>query len=446
MSAATRQMHLGVFVLGAGNHSAGWRWAGAAVSNNDLTVIQEIARIAEHGKFDLLFVSDGLDYEQGDLPSFMCRFEPTSLISVLSAHTTRLGLGATVSTSFTEPYNVARLFASIDHISQGRAAWNVVTSSRPKAALNFSLDRQMDHELRYQRAEEFVDVVKGLWDCWEDGALVADKASGAYIDDSKVRPLDHRGRYFQVKGPMSIARCPQGHPVIIQAGGSPSGLELAARTADVAFSVVQELDSAKKAYTDLKGRMAKYGRSPEQLSVLPGVMPIIGASEAEAKEKLNRLQSWLTPTNALTLVTGRIGYDVSGYPLDGPVPPPPPSEGGRTFHRVLYDMARRQNMTLRDLYNLTAAARGHWVICGTPAGIADILEEWFVEGAADGYNILPAYFPGAFADFVDLVVPELQHRGLVRRDYEGQTLRDQLGLSRTVPPARLRQAAGANRD
>ena len=338
---------------------------------------------------------------------------------------------------------MARLFASIDHISQGRAAWNVVTSSRPKAALNFNFDRQMDHELRYQRAEEFVDVVKGLWDCWEDGALVADKASAVYIDDSKIRPLDHKGRFFQVKGPMNIARCPQGHPVIIQAGGSPSGLELAARTADVVFSVVQELDSAKKAYADLKGRMAKYGRSPEQLSILPGVMPIIGASEAEAKEKLNRLQSWLTPTNALTLVTGRIGYDVSGYPLDGPVPPPPSSEGGRTFHRVLYDMARRQNMTLRDLYNLTAAARGHWVICGTPAGIADILEEWFVEGAADGYNILPAYFPGAFADFVDLVVPELQHRGLFRRDYEGQTLRDHLGLPRAAPPARLRQAAGA---
>jgi N-acetyl-S-(2-succino)cysteine monooxygenase len=442
LSAATRQMHLGVFVLGAGNHSAGWRWEGAAVSNNDLAVIQKVARIAERGKFDLLFVSDGLDYEQGDLPSFMCRFEPTSLISVLSAHTTRLGLGATVSTSFTEPYNVARLFASIDHLSQGRAAWNVVTSSRSKAALNFNFDRQMDHELRYQRAEEFVDVVKGLWDCWEDGALVADKASGVYIDDSKIRPLDHKGRFFQVKGPMNIARCPQGQPIIIQAGGSPSGLELAARTADVVFSVVQELDSAKKAYADLKGRMAKYGRSPEQLSVLPGVMPIIGASEAEAKEKLDRLQSWLTPTNALTLVTGRIGYDVSGYPLDGPVPPPPPSEGGRTFHRVLYDMARRHNMTLRDLYNLTAAARGHWVICGTPTGIADTLEEWFVEGAADGYNILPAYFPGAFADFVDLVVPELQHRGLFRRYYEGQTLRDHLGLPRAAP-ARLRQAAGA---
>src|SRR6201997_3734787 len=374
----------------------------------------------------------------------MRRIETTSLISGLRGHTTRLGLGATVSTSFTEPYNVARLFASIDHISRGRAAWNVVTSSRPKAALNFSFERQMDHELRYQRAEEFVDVVKGLWDCWEDGALVANKATGVYIDDNKVRPLDHKGRFFQVKGPMSIAPSPQGHPVIIQAGGSSSGLELAARTADVVFSVVQELESAKKAYADLNGRMAKYGRSPEQLSVLPGVMPIIGASEAEAKEKLDRLQSWLTPTNALTLVSGRIGYDVTGYPLDAPVPAPPPGDNGsQTFHKVLYEAARRQNMTLRDLYNLTAAARGHWVVCGTPARIADTLEEWFVEGAADGYNILPAYFPGAFADFVDLVVPELQHRGVFRRDYEGQTLRDHLGLARAAAPARLRQAAGA---
>ena len=443
MSAAQRQMHLGVFVLGAGNHSAGWRYEGAAVSNNDLAVIQEIARTAERGKFDLLFVSDGLDYEPGDLPSFMCRFEPTSLISVLSACTSRLGLGATVSTSFTEPYNVARLFASIDHISNGRAAWNVVTSSRPKAALNFNLDRQMDHELRYARAEEFVDVVTGLWDCWEDGALVADKASGLYIDESKVHPLNHKGQFFRVAGPINTARCPQGHPVIIQAGGSPSGLDLAARTADVVFSVVQELASARKAYGDLKGRMAKYGRAPDKLAVLPGVMPIIGRSEAEAKDKLSQLQSWLTPTNALTLVTGRIGYDVSGYPLDGPVPPPPPSEGGRTFHRVLYEYARREKMTLRDLYNLTAAARGHWVVCGTPSHIADTLEEWFIEGAADGFNILPPYFPGAFADFVDLVVPELQRRGLFRRAYRGTTLRDHLGLPRIAAPGASHEAGAA---
>jgi FMN-dependent oxidoreductase (nitrilotriacetate monooxygenase family) len=318
-----------------------------------------------------------------------------------------------------------------------------VTSTAPAAALNFSREQHMEHEHRYEVANEFVDVVKGLWDCWEDGAIVADKASGRFIDASKVRPLDHKGRFFQVKGPLNMARCPQGHPVIIQAGGSPSGLELAARTADVVFSVVQELAPAQAAYADLKGRMAKYGRSPDEIAVLPGVMPIIGASEAEAREKLAKLQSWITPTNAATLVATRIGYDVSGHPLDGPVPPPPPSEGGQTFHRVLYEMAKRENMTLRDLYNLTAAARGHWVICGTPKSIADTLEEWFAGGAADGFNILPPYFPGAFADFVDLVVPELQRRGLFRRDYQGTTLRDHFGLAPVPAPTRRQQAVGA---
>jgi FMN-dependent oxidoreductase (nitrilotriacetate monooxygenase family) len=444
MSAAKRQMHLGVFVLGTGNHSAGWRYEGAATSNNQLSVIQEIARIAERGRFDLLFVSDGLVMDPGDHPSFLCRFEPTTLISVLSAATTHIGLGATVSTSFNEPYNVARIFASIDHISRGRAAWNVVTSSQPRAALNFSRDKHMEHELRYEVANEFVDVVRGLWDCWEDGAIVADTVTGRYIDAAKVRPLDHKGRFFQVKGPINMARSPQGHPVIIQAGGSPSGLDLAARTADVVFSVVQELPSAQAAYADLKGRLAKYGRHPDQLAILPGVMPIIGRSEAEAKDKLALLQSWLTPTNALTLVSGRIGYDVTGYPLDGPVPAPPPGENGsQTFHKVLYETARRHNMTLRDLYNLTAAARGHWVVCGTPTHIADTLEEWFVEGAADGFNILPPYFPGAFADFVDLVVPELQRRGLFRAEYAGTNLRDHFGLARVPAPARGSEAAGA---
>ena len=435
-----RQMHMGVFVLGTGNHSAGWRYEGAATSHMELPVMHEIARIAERGKFDLLFISDSMVMDPGDHPSFMCRFEPTTLISVLSAATTHIGLGATVSTSFSEPFNVARMFGSIDHISNGRAAWNVVTSSNPKAALNFNRDEHLEHELRYLRANEFVDVVRGLWDCWDDGAIIADKASGRFIDASKVRRLDHKGRFFQVRGPVNMARCPQGHPVIIQAGGSPSGLELAARTADVVFSVVQELESAKAAYADLKGRMAKYGRSPDTIAVLPGVMPIIGATDAEAREKLAKLQGWLTPTNAAILVSSRIGYDVSGHPLDGPVPPPPPFQGSRTFSRVLYETAQREKMTLRDLYNLTAAARGHWVLCGTPQCIADTLEQWFTERAADGFNILPPYFPGAFAEFVDLVVPELQRRQLFRCDYQGTTLRDHFGLAR-VPASMARQEA-----
>jgi N-acetyl-S-(2-succino)cysteine monooxygenase len=440
MGADRGRMHLGVFVLGTGNHQAGWRYEGAATSHMQLPVMQEIARIAERGKFDLLFISDSMVMEPTDHPSFMCRFEPTTLITALSACTTYIGLGATVSTSFSEPFNVARIFGSIDHLSGGRAAWNVVTSSNAKAALNFNRDEHLEHELRYARAQEFVDVVMGLWDCWEDDAIVADKETGQYVDADKVRPLNHKGRFFQVKGPLNQARPPQGHPVIIQAGGSPSGLELAARTADVVFSVVQELEPAKAAYADLKSRMAKYGRAPEEIAILPGVMPIIGATEAEAREKLAKLQSWITPTNAITLVASRIGYDVTGHDLDGPVPPPPPFQGSRTFTSVLYEMARREGMTLRDLYNLTAAARGHWVICGTPSKIADILEEWFVEKAADGFNILPAYFPGAFAEFVDLVVPELQRRDLFRHDYEGTTLREHFGLAPVPSPSVARQA------
>ena len=440
MTTPARQMHLGVFVLATGNHIAGWRHDGAFTSHVDLPVMQAIARIAERGKFDLLFISDSVVMDPTDHPSFMCRFEPTTLITILSACTTHIGLGATVSTSFSEPFNVARIFSSIDHISAGRAAWNVVTSSNAKAALNFNLDEQIEHELRYERANEFVDVVCGLWDCWQPDAVVADKATGQYVDAAKVQPLNHKGRFFQVRGPINMARCPQGHPVIIQAGGSPSGLELAARTADVVFSVVQELGPAKAAYADLKGRMTKYGRAPEQLAVLPGVMPIVGETDAEARAKLAQLQSWITATNAATLVTSRLGYDVSGYPLDGPVPPPPLSQGGRTFHNVLYEMAQREKLTLRELYDLTAAARGHWVICGTPRKIADTLEEWFTDGAADGFNILPAWFPGAFDEFVDLVVPELQRRGLFRRDYAGRTLREHFDLPRIAAPAVPHQA------
>ncbi|MEJ0020351.1 MAG: LLM class flavin-dependent oxidoreductase [Acetobacteraceae bacterium] len=441
MTASGRQMHLGVFVLGTGNHMAGWRMDGAFATHMELPVMQEIARIAERGKFDLVFISDSMAMDPTDHPSFMARFEPTTLITALAGCTTHVGLGATVSTSFAEPFNVARVFGSIDHISGGRSAWNVVTSSNPKAALNFNLDEHIEHEQRYARANEFVDVVRGLWNGWDDGAIVADKATGRFIDPAKVRALNHEGRYFKVRGPLNMARCPQGHPVIIQAGGSPSGLELAARTADVVFSVVQELAPARAAYADLKDRMAKYGRDPASLAVLPGVMTIIGDSDAEARETLAKLQGWITPTNAATLVASRLGYDVSGHPLDGPVPPPPAGLNSQTFPFVLYEMAKRERMTLRDLYNLTAAARGHWVLCGTPLGIADTLEEWFTGGAADGFNMLPAWFPGGFSDFVEQVVPELQRRGLFRQEYAGTTLRDHLGLARV--PAALRQHAAA---
>ena len=430
MSAPARQMHLGVFWAGAGNHSAGWRYEGAAARNSSWPVVVAGAQTAERGKLDLFFIADGLFMDPGDFPSFVSRFEPTTLIAALATVTQRVGLGATVSTSFSEPFNVARAFATVQHISAGRAAWNVVTTYNDRAVLNFSGEKLNAHDLRYEIAGEFVDVVKGLWNTWEPGAIVADKASGVFIDRAKVHALDHKGRFFSVKGPLNLERCPHGHPLIIQAGGSPAGQELSARSADLVFSVVNgDHASAKAAYDSLKARVVRHGRAPDALKILPGVMPIIGETDAAAKAQLDRLQGWLTPTNALTLVSGRVGFDVSAYPLDGPVPEPSATGRSESFSNALLDLARREKMTLRDLYNLTAAARGHWVVCGTPQRIADVLEEWFTGGLADGFVVMPAYFPGAFDDFVDRVVPELQRRGLFRRDYAGPTLRDHLGQS-----------------
>ena len=425
-------MHLAVFVLGTGNHSAGWRHDGAFDSNCVWPVLESIAKTAERGKFDLFFVSDGLTADANDQPSFVTRFEPTTLLGAVSLVTRHVGLGATVSTSFSQPFHVARVFASLDHLSGGRAAWNVVTTTNEKAALNFSHE-PIPHDLRYEIASEFVDVVRGLWDCWDDGAVIADRKSGQYLDKSKLRPLNHKGRFFSVQGPVNIQRSPQGQPVIIHAGGSPPGQELAARVADVVFTVVAEPSSAKRSYDELKARVAKHGRDPNDVKILAGVMPIVGRTDAEAKAQLDLLQSWITDTSAIPLVSQRLGHDISGYPLDGPVPDFPQTERGQTFSKTLLELARRENMTLRDLYNLIAAAHGHWVIYGTPDRIADILEEWFLEGRADGYIVMPPFFPGAFDDFVDLVVPELQQRGLFRREYSGTSLLDHLGIRRDKP-------------
>jgi FMN-dependent oxidoreductase (nitrilotriacetate monooxygenase family) len=433
MPATKRQMHLGLFVLGTGNHTAGWRMEGSFQTSLSIPVMTRIAQIAERGKFDLFFISDSATMDPGDHPSFLNRFEPMTLLSALSMVTSHIGLGATVSTSYNEPYNVARFMSSLDHISNGRAAWNVVTSSNAASFLNYGKERP-EHDLRYEIASEFVDVVRGLWDCWDDGAIIADHASGTFVDKSKVRPLNHKGRFFNVKGPINMMRSPQGQPIIIQAGGSPSGQDLSARSADLVFSVVNgDPVSAKAAYDSLKERVIKHGRQPAQLPILPGLMPIVGDSDQEAREQLARLQGWLSSSNALTLVSQRLGHDISKYPLDGPIPDFPQTQGGQAFSKTLFEMARREKMTLRDLYNITAAARGHWVVAGTPKRIADTMEEWFTGGLADGFVVMPAYFPGAFDDFVDKVVPELQRRGLYRREYSGSTLRDHLGLERPAP-------------
>ncbi|SOC45303.1 FMN-dependent oxidoreductase (nitrilotriacetate monooxygenase family) [Rhizobium subbaraonis] len=426
----TRKIHFGLFLLGTGSHVAGWRVPGAMDSFQDIEMVRQIAAEAERGLFDLIFMGDNLNADPAAHPSYTARLEPLTLLSAVAGATRHIGLGATVSTTYSDPFTVARLFASLDHISGGRAAWNAVTTANPAAAANFGT-LHPDHSRRYEIAEEFLTVVRGLWDCWADDAIVADRKTGIYIDPAKVRPLDHEGAHFKVKGPLNIGRSPQGQPVVLQAGGSGPGQELAAKSADVVFSVTQDLDEARAFYRSVKGRLAKYGRSEESMVVLPGVMPIVGRTEREAHDKLAELQGFISETNALSLLSDRFGTDMSAYDLDGPVPADlVPSDNYHAFAKVMLDKAKRENMRLRDVYNLMAAARGHWVLCGTPDYVADTLETWFATGAADGFNIMPSHFPSGLTDFVDLVVPILQERGLYRTEYEGKTLRDRMGLER----------------
>ncbi|WP_395346624.1 LLM class flavin-dependent oxidoreductase [Variovorax sp. UC122_21] len=424
-----RQMHLGLFLLGTGSHSAGWRYPGAVKSFLDLPAMQRIAQTAERACFDMIFLGDNLNADFATHPSYTLRHEPLTLLSALAMGTRHVGLGATMSTTYSDPYTVARVFASLDHLSGGRAAWNAVTTSHAGAAANFGTVHP-DHARRYEMAGEFVDVVKGLWDCWDDDAVVADVDGGTYIDTSKVHALDHEGAFFKVKGPLNTSRSPQGRPVVLQAGGSEPGTDLAARTADVVFSVAQDMEEARKAYAALKAKLPRYGRQASDVTVLPGVMPVVGRTDREAREKLNRLQGFIGTGNALGVLSERFGVDFSSYDLDAPVPELPPSDAYQAFTKVLLSKARRDGMSLRDLYSLTAAARGHWVLCGSAENVADTLQQWFESGAADGFNVMPPYFHEGFDDFVELVVPILQRRGLFRSSYAGPLLRDQLGLLR----------------
>jgi len=428
----TRKIHFGLFLLGTGSHVAGWRMPGAMDSFQDIDMVRQIACEAERGLFDLIFMGDNLHADPAAHPSYTARLEPLTLLSAIAGATRHIGLGATVSTTYSDPFTVARAFASLDHLSGGRAAWNAVTTANPTAAANFGTIHP-DHAKRYEIAEEFLSVVRGLWDCWADDAIVADRETGLYIDPAKVRSLDHEGAHFKVKGPLNIGRSPQGQPIVLQAGGSGPGQELAAKSADVVFSVTQDLDEARAFYRSVKDRLPKYGRAEDSMVVLPGVMPIVGRTEREAHDKLAALQGFISETNALSLLSDRFGVDMSVYDLDGPIPDDlEPSDNYHAFARVMLDKARRENMRLRDVYNLMAAARGHWVLCGTPQYIADTLETWFSTGAADGFNIMPSHFPEGLTDFVDMVVPILQERGIYRTEYEGKTLRDRMGFERPL--------------
>jgi FMN-dependent oxidoreductase (nitrilotriacetate monooxygenase family) len=345
--------------------------------------------------------------------------------------TERIGLIATVSTTYNEPYHVARKFASLDLISAGRAGWNLVTSSGEGEAQNFNLDTHVEHALRYQRAEEFYDVVTGLWDTWEDDAFIRDKQSGEFFDAGKHHALNHKGRHFSVRGPLNVGRSPQGWPVVVQAGASEAGRDLAARTAEVIFVAHQTFEQAREFYGDIKQRARQHGRDPDGIKIMPGIFPIVGRTQEEAEEKFRKLQDLIHPVVGVSLLSNMIGgADLSSYPVDGPLPPLPETNGGKSRQQLLIDLAQRENLSIRDLYLRIAGARGHQQVVGTPQGIADQLQQWFEEGGADGFNIMSPWLPGGLDDFIEHILPELRRRGLFRTEYQGTTLREHLGLSR----------------
>lgn len=428
-------MRLGAFLQGAGQHIAAWRFPGQVIDGNtNFEFHKRLAQSAERGLFDLYFFADGLapDFSGGrdGGSSKFAGFEPVTLCSALAPFTRHLGLVATCTTTYEEPFNTARKFASLDLISGGRAGWNVVTSTGDLAAKNFNLDEQLPHATRYRRACEFVDVVQKLWDSWEDDALVRDRQSGYFYDPSKVHRADHVGEHFKVRGPLNVPRSPQGRPVLVQAGQSQDGRDLAASIAEAIFTAHQHLGTAQEFSRDVKSRAAKFGRNPDHVLVMPGLAPYVGKTEEEARAKYERLNSLIAEEDGLMFLSQILGssVDLRKYDLDGPLPPITINEGTKSRQELLIRTAKENNFSIRQLYQWIATGRGHLTVIGTPEKIADVMQEWFEKGGADGFNILPAWVPGGLDDFVELVTPELQRRGLFRTEYEGSTLRENLGL------------------
>jgi alkanesulfonate monooxygenase len=427
-----RQMKLGLFLAPGGHHMAAWRHPDAYPSGFSIQSYLEAAQTSERGCFDMLFVADVFSLTSSGDRQDSLRFEPVTLLSALAMATRHIGLVATATTSFNEPYNVARKFASLDHLSGGRSGWNIVTSSSTLEAYNFGSQAHREHAQRYRRAHEFVEVVRGLWDSWDAGAVLIDKASGLFFDASKLHMLNHEGAEFSVRGPLTIPRCPQGHPVLVQAGSSEDGKNLASEFAEVIFTIQRDLQSAQAFYADVKSRVASFGRSPDHALVMPGVMPIVGATRQEAQDKYEQLQALIHPQAGLVGLSRTLGMDLSGVDVDGPLPEIDVSKLSQSRAVGMVETARRDNLTVRQVYEKLLVSKGHRQIIGSAAEIADSLQEWFESGGADGYNIMPAVMPGGLRDFVDLVVPELQRRGVFRKTYVGSTLRAHLGLPEPV--------------
>jgi len=445
-------MRLGLNIVAAGAHASGWRMPQAqADAALDIKLWMRMAQAAERACFHFMFWADGIavrhSARDADELSYNGRidvFEPLTLIGALSAVTERLGFIASASTTYNEPYHIARKFASLDHISQGRVGWNVVTSWSENEAHNFGRDSHMEHGLRYRRAEEFVDVVFGLWDGWEDDAFIRDKASGRYFDPAKLHMLDHKGEIFSVKGPLNVARPVQGYPVIAQAGSSGPGQNLGARIADLIYTAQKTREDAVAFYASVKAHGAAAGRSPDTMLVMPGILPILGRTRQEARDRFEQLQDLVHPRLGLPLLADSYG-DLSHLPPDAPLPPPIARNNTvKSGHEKLVALGRQPGMTIAKLYKIMAGATGHNVVVGTPADVADLMEDWFTAHACDGFNIMPPFMPEPAIEAFEWLIPELQRRGLAQTEYEGDgTLRGSLGLGRPAHGAYRHRMAPA---
>ncbi|TWD80770.1 FMN-dependent oxidoreductase (nitrilotriacetate monooxygenase family) [Kribbella amoyensis] len=433
----TRHLHLNAFLMSTGHHEASWRLPESnPFANTEVEHYRELARIAERAKFDSIFFADSpvLLGDIGRRPAGS--LEPTVLLTAIAAATSRIGLIATASTTYNEPFNLARRFASVDHVSGGRAGWNVVTTAGPEAARNFNLSDQPAHAERYERAAEFLEIAFKLWDSWEDGAAIADKAAGVWGDNERVRPIDHLGRHFQVRGPLNLPRAPQGYPLIVQAGSSEDGKGLAARYAEAVFTAQQTLADAQAFYADLKARTSALGRDPDGIKILPGIVPVIGSTETEALALERELDELIKPEYARAQLARTLRVSPDDLPLDQQLPAELPDEdeieGAKSRYTLIVSLAHREKLTVRELIGRLGGGRGHRTFSGTPEQVADAIQDWFDQGAADGFNIMPAVLPSGLVAFAEHVVPLLQERGLFRREYEGTTLREHYGLARPV--------------
>jgi alkanesulfonate monooxygenase len=431
----SRQIKLNAFMRPASIHTGAWRYPGAwPDANFNFARLKQLIQRLEAAKFDAFFMADHMAVLNMPMDALKrshtaTSFEPFTLLSALSQATERIGLVATGSTTFDAPYHIARRFASLDHISNGRAGWNIVTTSNPDAALNFGLDEHMEHGERYKRAREFYEVVTGLWDSWADDAFVRDAEHGIFFDPAKMHVLAHKGKYLSVKGPLNIARPVQGWPVVVQAGASDSGRQLAAETAEAVFTAQSNIAAGREFYADVKARMEKSGRNRDHMKIMPACFVVVGDTDEDAKAKRAKLDSLVDYANSIASLSIALGHDAAKLDPDGPLPEIPESNASKSGRERAIALAKRENLTVRQLAQRLGGYSGLAMV-GTAKTIADEMEEWIETDASDGFTIMFPYLPGGLEDFCDGVIPELQRRGLYRREYEGPTLRDNLGLPR----------------